>query len=218
MSAVLYSASTNNATLQGTTVGGTKPLHRFIKGQPKIVGVIVLIMGSGVLTLSVSLIHPIVQNIWTVFPPGVLLGLLFIICGILYILTEHNPTKKTVTISLALSIVTILWACWTILYLVPDIVHHQYHRYYEYTEENTTEEEEAVWSSYTEAMGLSLEVIFLVHSVAGAIIFIIMSIMAGAALRSTKSQTIVVKTSMPAERQDDQQAQEEGLNCERMDE
>lgn len=40
----------------------------------------------------------------------------------------------------------------------------------------------------SQAMGLSLEVIFLVHSFVGAIIFIVMSIMAGAALRSTKSQ------------------------------
>ena len=40
MSAELYSANGNNASLQGTTtVGGTKPLHRFIKGQPKIIGV-----------------------------------------------------------------------------------------------------------------------------------------------------------------------------------
>lgn len=39
MSAEIYSASGNNASLQGTTVGGIKPLHRFIKGQPKIIGV-----------------------------------------------------------------------------------------------------------------------------------------------------------------------------------
>lgn len=29
----------NNASLQGTTVGASKPLHRFIRGQPKIIGV-----------------------------------------------------------------------------------------------------------------------------------------------------------------------------------
>lgn len=39
MSAELISASGNNASLQGTTVGGSKPLHRFMKGQPKSVGV-----------------------------------------------------------------------------------------------------------------------------------------------------------------------------------
>lgn len=39
MSAELYASSESNASLQGTTVGGSKPLHRFIKGQPKIIGV-----------------------------------------------------------------------------------------------------------------------------------------------------------------------------------
>lgn len=42
MSAELYFASGpdgNNARLQGTTVGGSKPLHRFIRGQPKTIGV-----------------------------------------------------------------------------------------------------------------------------------------------------------------------------------
>lgn len=39
MSAEVYIASGNNSSLQSTTVGGSKPLHRFIKGQPKIIGV-----------------------------------------------------------------------------------------------------------------------------------------------------------------------------------
>lgn len=42
MSSELYTVSGpggNNASLQGTTVGGSKPLHRFIRGQPKIIGV-----------------------------------------------------------------------------------------------------------------------------------------------------------------------------------
>lgn len=39
MSAELVLASGNNATPQETTIGGSKPLHRFIKRQPKIIGV-----------------------------------------------------------------------------------------------------------------------------------------------------------------------------------
>ena len=42
MSAQLLSANEpggKNASLQGTTVGGRKPLHRFMRGQPKIIGV-----------------------------------------------------------------------------------------------------------------------------------------------------------------------------------
>ncbi|AWP01790.1 Hypothetical protein SMAX5B_013204 [Scophthalmus maximus] len=164
MSAVLYPASGpggNNASLQSTTVGGSKPLHRFIKGQPKIVG--------------------------------------FIICGILYILTEHNPTKKTVTISLALSIVTILGALWTMLYIMPHLVHTLYYRQNGYVEVNVTETDDAVWTSNYLTMGESYQAIFLFYSFIGAIIFVVMSALAGAALRSTKSQAIVVMTTAPTE-------------------
>ncbi|XP_041792134.1 uncharacterized protein si:ch1073-291c23.2 isoform X2 [Chelmon rostratus] len=164
MSAELISASGNNASLQGTTVGGSKPLHRFMKGQPKSVGLI--------------------------------------LCGILYIVTEHNPTKKTVTISLALSIVTLLGTCWSILRIIPDIAfyHHSYYYniHYEFLEDNITESEVA-WQSHHEAMGMSIAAIYLFYSIVSAIILIVMSTLAGSALRSTKSQAIVVMTTTATE-------------------
>ncbi|XP_068587237.1 membrane-spanning 4-domains subfamily A member 4D-like [Cebidichthys violaceus] len=199
MSADLYCASDsggNNANLQGTTVGGSKPLHRFIKGQPKIIGIIALVLGSSFFILSIAIMPDnSVQFISTTVPPGFLLGTLFIFCGILYILTEHNPTKKTVTISLALSIVTTLGACWTLMHILPNTVHHSYYRDYEYIEDNFTHGPD--WSY--EEMVTSVEVIFLVYSVVGAIIFIVMACLAVAALRSTKSQAIIVMTTTPDE-------------------
>ncbi|XP_031170287.1 membrane-spanning 4-domains subfamily A member 4D-like [Sander lucioperca] len=185
MSAELYCVSEpggNNASLQSTTVGGSKPLHRFLKGQPKIIGIIMLVMGSSFFTVSIAIIPDYFSSfIWTAIRPGFLMGILFIISGIVYILTEHSPTKKTVTISLALSIVTILGACWTLLGMVPSLRFSHY-----------------IDSSHEE-MKLSMDLIFLVHSIVGAIIFIVMSCLAGAALRSTKSQAIVVMTTIPAE-------------------
>ncbi|GLD58293.1 uncharacterized protein AKAME5_001042500 [Lates japonicus] len=203
MSAELYTASGPGGNiLQGTTVGGSKPLHRFIKGQPKITGIIVLVLGVSFFVISIAVTgenayHP--AWIWTAIPPGFLQGTLFIICGILYIVTEHNPTKKTVTVSLALSIVTILGTCWTILHILPELGHSYYYRYYEFIEENMTEIDDAAWSSHYEAMGVTIEAIFVFYSFVGGIIFIVMSTLAGAALRSTKSQAIVVMTTMAAE-------------------
>ncbi|AWP01789.1 Hypothetical protein SMAX5B_013204 [Scophthalmus maximus] len=205
MSAVLYPASGpggNNASLQSTTVGGSKPLHRFIKGQPKIVGVIVLVLGASFFIMSIAIMEngsgPYIYISLTI-PPGFLQGALFIICGILYILTEHNPTKKTVTISLALSIVTILGALWTMLYIMPHLVHTLYYRQNGYVEVNVTETDDAVWTSNYLTMGESYQAIFLFYSFIGAIIFVVMSALAGAALRSTKSQAIVVMTTAPTE-------------------
>uniref|UniRef100_A0A4W6FV35 Uncharacterized protein n=1 Tax=Lates calcarifer TaxID=8187 RepID=A0A4W6FV35_LATCA len=147
MSAELYTASgPGGKNLQGTTVGGSKPLHRFIKGQPKITGV--------------SRIHTHIHA-------------QIIICQILI--------DYYVTVSLALSIVTILGTCWTLLHILPELGHSHYYRYYEFIEENMTEIDDA-------AMGVTIEAIFVFYSFVGGIIFIVMSTLAGAALRSTKSQ------------------------------
>ncbi|XP_041846673.1 uncharacterized protein LOC121643363 [Melanotaenia boesemani] len=195
MSAELYTASQpaeNNGSLQTTTVGGSKPLHRFLKGQPKIMGTVVLIIGASffILSIAISTGH-FAHHIWTTIPPGFLLGTLFIISGILFIVTELNPTKKTVTISLALSIVSILGACWTVLHILPDL---HFLRSSAYFDENITDTELA-WANYSEAMGVTVEALFLFYSFVGAIIFIVMSVLAGAALRSTKSQAVVVMTT-----------------------
>uniref|UniRef100_A0A3Q2X3D3 Uncharacterized LOC102314621 n=1 Tax=Haplochromis burtoni TaxID=8153 RepID=A0A3Q2X3D3_HAPBU len=136
MSAELLSVSDpggNNGNPQDISVGGTKPLHRFLKGQPKIIGTIVLILGASFFIISVAITADSqMMHVWTVIPPGFLLGTLLIICGITYILAQHNTTKKTVTISLSLSIVSILVACWTLIHILPDIESYSYHLDYIY--------------------------------------------------------------------------------------
>uniref|UniRef100_A0A8C6SF30 Uncharacterized protein n=1 Tax=Neogobius melanostomus TaxID=47308 RepID=A0A8C6SF30_9GOBI len=195
MSAELYD---NNGSVQTTTAGGTKPLHRFIKGQPKIVGVIVLVLGTTIFTVTAVLMEDRATHfIWTIIPPGFIQGALYIICGILYILTEHNPTKKMVTISLALSIVTLLGTLWMLLHIVPDLAYGHYMRHYEY-EENVTDSEYFASLQY-ENMGRSLEVIFLLKFLMGGIIVVVMSTLGGIALRSTNSQAIIVTTTAQGE-------------------
>ncbi|CAG5853623.1 unnamed protein product [Menidia menidia] len=150
MSAELYTSSEqrgNNGSLQGTTLGGTKPLHRFLKGQPKIMGTVVLIMGVSFFIFSIAVTTgQSYHTLWAAIPPGFLLGTLFVISGILYILTEVNPTKKTVTISLALSIVSILVICWTLLHVPPSL---HFHRQLNIYDDNVTDTE-MLWASYFE--------------------------------------------------------------------
>ncbi|XP_032378298.1 membrane-spanning 4-domains subfamily A member 4D isoform X1 [Etheostoma spectabile] len=182
MSAELYCVGEpggNNASDQSTTVGGGKPLHRFLKGQPKIIGIIVLIMGLSFFTVTIAVV-PMNPTTCAVVP--FLMQILFIISGIVYILTEHSPTKKKVTISLALSIATILGTCWTMLCMVPSVFRYVYYSHQAFM-----------------VMELSMDLIFIVNSVVGVIIFIVMSCLATSALRSTKSQVIVVMTTSPDE-------------------
>uniref|UniRef100_A0A3Q1AIQ6 MARVEL domain-containing protein n=1 Tax=Amphiprion ocellaris TaxID=80972 RepID=A0A3Q1AIQ6_AMPOC len=188
MSAELVFASGpggSDGSVQGTTVGGSKPLHRFIKGQPKIIGTVLLVLGTSFFVSTVALMvdHPVQHYIWTSIPPSFLMGVL-------------------VTISLALSIVSILATAWTLLHTLPDLGHYHYHKSYSVDENFTVSE--SVWSAYYEAMGVSFEAILVVYCLVGAIIFIVMSALAGAALRSTKSQAIVVMTASSTETQANQ--------------
>ncbi|KAI4830878.1 hypothetical protein KUCAC02_002479 [Chaenocephalus aceratus] len=178
-----------NAGLQSTTVGGSKPLHRFIKRQPKTIMVLVL----GLSFFNVSITTTPEYSMWTAIPPGFMLGTLFVICGTLYIVTEHIPTKKTVTISLALSIVSILVACWTMLHIVPTIASTYLHRH-EYNHETS----DTSSSSFAD-MELYVEIIFLFYSIVGAVTLIVMSCLAVSALRSTKSEAMIVMTAAQAE-------------------
>ncbi|XP_059202986.1 uncharacterized protein LOC131982366 isoform X2 [Centropristis striata] len=202
MSTELYRASQpggNDASVQGTTVGGSKPLHRFLKGQPKIIGIIKLVVGSSMFidSIAMSLDYP-VRGMMIIIPPGFLVGTLFIICGILYILTEHNPTKKTVTISLALSIVTILAALWTVLHIGITVGEGDDFRSYELMEDNVTEIDDPNWSPF-ETMVIAMELVFLFYTVVGGIIVIVMTCLAVAALRSSKSEAIIVMTTAASE-------------------
>ncbi|XP_028999775.1 uncharacterized protein LOC114851978 [Betta splendens] len=203
MSTELYSRSAsaeNEARPPNTTVGGSKPLHRFLRGNPKIVGIVLLVLGTSFFTISMGLnIEAVVVNTLSAIPTGFLLGSLFILCGIMYILAEHNPTKKTVTISLALGVVTILIACWNALHMIMNLVFILHYRSYDYSEHNSTETEHTDGYSNSQNIGFTVEVIFTFYTLVGIIIFIVMSSLAGAALRSTKSQAVIMMTAAPTE-------------------
>ncbi|XP_067345361.1 membrane-spanning 4-domains subfamily A member 15-like [Channa argus] len=175
----------NNASLQGTTVGGSKPLHRFLKGQPKIVGTIMVPLGLSFFIVSITVGNKFVYNYdSTTRIPVFWMGAMFIICGILFILTENNLTKKTVTLSLALSIVAILsgFCCASTMIFYLTFFTYRRRFYYDY-----------------KSMEFCLEVLFLFYTLVSIVIFITMSSLAGAALRSTRSQAIVVMTTMPTQ-------------------
>ncbi|KAM6943512.1 uncharacterized protein FYW49_005472 [Xenentodon cancila] len=179
-----------------TTIGGSKPLHRFLKGQPKIMGIIVLTLGSSFFIIS-SAFSTLQRSqlLWGFFPHDLLMGTLFIISGILYILTEHNPTKKTVTISLALSIVSLLGVCWTLVQIVPYVAFYRGRFFLD----EILSEADILWMPYFAIMTMTVDAVIVFYSLTGAVILIVMSVLAGAALRSTKSQVTVMMTGASTE-------------------
>ncbi|KAL7406039.1 hypothetical protein ABVT39_012213 [Epinephelus coioides] len=186
----------NNASLQGTMLGGSKPLHRFMQGQPKIIGIVVLILGSSffIFCTSMMLVH---YNQISPLQPGIVLAILYLVCGSLYIVTENKPTKKTVTMSLALSIVSLLASCWIIFLYLPNTIHNLQRVHLD--EDIMVATDDGIFPSEYEQLEMASEQIFLLYTGVGGIIFIVMSFLAGAALRSTKSKAIVVMTATSAE-------------------
>ncbi|PWA29075.1 hypothetical protein CCH79_00006143, partial [Gambusia affinis] len=178
-----------NETTQDFTLGGNKPLHRFLRCQPKAIGTVMLVIGASSVIVAIATSSDVyILHMWMVIPPEIFMGILLTICGILYIVTQHRPTKKTVTISFALSIVSTLGGFWTIFVMLIN-----FHIYYGYSSDDehsndTATANEIPSASHIDIMGLTLEAVFLLYSFVGTIIFITMSVLAGAALRSTKTQ------------------------------
>ncbi|KAI7805435.1 putative membrane-spanning 4-domains subfamily A member 4D [Triplophysa rosa] len=109
------------------------------------------------------------------------LGILFTICGLLFILSERNPTKKIITASFAMSIVTtigLMSACIDFVWAIVDIQHQIW-----YEKDNRTEEKQHYYMPLC-----IMEQVFLAHSLIGGVLLVTMMIFARAALRSSRTQ------------------------------
>ncbi|KAL0964677.1 hypothetical protein UPYG_G00327460 [Umbra pygmaea] len=191
-----------------TTVGSSKPLHRFIRAEPKSNGIVMLFMGSSLfifaIPMKMSPVHLPLLNILLHF------GLeswydLFIICGLLYLLTEKSPSKALVTASLALSIMSILGVVVAFFEFLKGLIqtymqrqYYSYGSYYSDNETETSKSEEYSWGTYHMNQLFCLEVIFMCQSLVSGVILIVMTAFAKAALRSSRTQTIVVMHDLPS--------------------
>uniref|UniRef100_A0A4W5RGQ1 Si:ch1073-291c23.2 n=1 Tax=Hucho hucho TaxID=62062 RepID=A0A4W5RGQ1_9TELE len=173
-----------------TTLGGSKPLHRFIRGEPKSIGIVMLFMGSSLFILAIPMrmdpLESSAENFTSFW-----LGILFIICGLLYVLTEKNTSKQLVTASLALSIISILGvtvAFFEFLKSILNMQFYRYHYYHSYYDDNITDRVDVPWRKHHTGQLLHLEAVFMYQSLVGMVLLIMMTAFARAALRSSKTQ------------------------------
>uniref|UniRef100_A0A4W5RA48 Si:ch1073-291c23.2 n=1 Tax=Hucho hucho TaxID=62062 RepID=A0A4W5RA48_9TELE len=183
-----------------TTLGGSKPLHRFIRGEPKSIGIVMLFMGSSLFILAIPMrmdpLESSAENFTSFW-----LGILFIICGLLYVLTEKNTSKQLVTASLALSIISILGvtvAFFEFLKSILNMQFYRYHYYHSYYDDNITDRVDVPWRKHHTGQLLHLEAVFMYQSLVGMVLLIMMTAFARAALRSSKTQAIVVMNTLPS--------------------
>ncbi|KAL0964675.1 hypothetical protein UPYG_G00327440 [Umbra pygmaea] len=188
-----------------TTVGSSKPLHRFIRAEPKSNGIVMLFMGSSLFIFAIPMKMSPVSTSAEHFAPF-WLGILFIICGLLYLLTEKSPSKALVTASLALSIMSILGVVVAFFEFLKGLIHtymgivqHNSQYYLSLDETETSRNnEEFSWRTYHTNQLFCLEAIFMCQSLLSVVILIVMTAFAKAALQSSRTQAIVVMHDLPS--------------------
>ncbi|XP_051503449.1 uncharacterized protein si:ch1073-291c23.2 isoform X2 [Myxocyprinus asiaticus] len=175
-----------------TVTGGSKPLHRFLRGEPKSIGIVLMMMGVCLFMFGINM-QLDVTNSADLYSPF-WLGALFFICGLLYILSERNPSKKIITASFALSIVStfgVICACMTFFRAIFEQSMH-----WSYSNDTNTEEELYAKLHY-KPIGI-MEQVFLIHSLIGGMLLVTMSFFARSALRSSRTQAVVVMCNLPS--------------------
>ncbi|KAL7855444.1 hypothetical protein AOLI_G00190480 [Acnodon oligacanthus] len=185
------------ATTQ-TVTGGSKPLHRFLRAEPKTVGIALILMGCCLFMFGIPLKMEVLDNSSNLYS-SFWLGILYFMCGVVYILAERGPTKKTVTASLALSIISILGSIFAAIDFIKGLVFTSVSyrfRMYDLYSYNVTHLHSVVERHYTSVY--SLEAVFLFHSLIGGVILIVMTVFARVALRSSRTQTVVVMRNLPS--------------------
>ncbi|NP_001314734.1 uncharacterized protein isoform X3 [Danio rerio] len=173
-----------------TVTGGNKPVHRFLRGQPRSIGVSLVMMGVCLFMFGFPMVaveEYIISPMW--------LGMSFCVCGVLYILSERSPSKKIITASFALSIISTIGVVSACMDFIKSMVIIE--RQDEYTHNNITEDDYVYLRQHYSAV-VAMECVFLCHGLIGGVLLIIMTCFARAALRSSNTQAVVVMRNLPS--------------------
>ncbi|XP_043111156.1 membrane-spanning 4-domains subfamily A member 8 [Puntigrus tetrazona] len=179
-----------------TVTGGNKPVHRFLRGQPKSIGVVLVIMGIGLFMFAIPMNAESEAPISEEQSTPYWLGFWFFVCGLLYILSERNPSKKMITASLALSIISVIGVVTAVAGFSRTIANIHYMHFY-HASDNQTEEEELYAEQHYMTM-TNMEVVFICHSLIGGVLLVAMAFFARAALQSSRTQAVVVMRNLPS--------------------
>lgn len=167
-----------NQAVDNVLLMNSKPLHRFVQKEPRSLGIVIMIFGCAEVLMGFQLAqvsdrmssHGIYIPFWQ--------GALFIVCGNLSIYTEIHPSKKMLTVCLAMYVVSLLGIVVSVgyrIYLLSFINFMRYRRY----------------SDYDLNQILSIEVVLFTSSLCVSVLLIFLSTVARLALKSTQTQVIV---------------------------
>ncbi|XP_077958301.1 B-lymphocyte antigen CD20-like [Gasterosteus aculeatus] len=153
----------------------SKPLHRFVQREPRSLGIVILIFGCAEVLMGFVLAgqsEALSDRIYITFWQGAL----FLVCGNLSIYSEIRPSKKMVTVCLAMYVVSLLGLVVSIINRIVLCkmltLRH-------------------LWDYHNLDLMIAVECVLLTSSVCVAVLLIILSTVARLALKSTSTQVIV---------------------------
>ncbi|KAL6117701.1 uncharacterized protein ACO6RY_15431 [Pungitius sinensis] len=160
----------------------SKPLHRFVQKEPRSLGIVILIFGCAEVLMGFLLSgqrefasHRIYITFWQ--------GALFLVCGNLSIYSDRRPSKKMVTVCLAMYVVSLLGLVVSIIYRIQVLVRLFAMKHY--------------WGDDEMDELIGVECVLLTSSVCVAVLLIILSTVARLAVKSTSMQVIVQHIATP---------------------
>ncbi|KAK9518029.1 hypothetical protein VZT92_023357 [Zoarces viviparus] len=167
-----------------TLLMSSKPLHRFIQKEPKSLGIVILIFGCAEILMGFVLSQEVDYTSYQIYIPF-WQGALFVACGNLSIYTEMNPSKKMVTVCLAMYVVSILGVVVSVPFRLSCILNFRYARYRYYSENNN-------WKQL-----IGVESLLFTSSLCVSVLLIFLCAVARLALKSTSTQIIVQHIPLP---------------------
>ncbi|XP_054453880.1 membrane-spanning 4-domains subfamily A member 4D-like [Anoplopoma fimbria] len=160
----------------------SKPLHRFVQKEPKSLGIAILIFGCAEILMGFVLAKSSNYTSYVIYTPF-WQGALLLVSGNLSIYTEIHPSKKMVTVCLAMYVVSLLGLVVSIGYRISIFGYLNYLRSRRFP--------------YSHNQLFGIEVILFTSSLCVSVLLIFLCAVARMALKSTRTQVIIQHIQHP---------------------
>lgn len=167
----------------------TKPLHRFVQREPKSLGVAILIFGCAELVMGFVMFGNTKITSCFLYVPF-WQGALFVVCGVLSIYTGIHPSKKMVTVSLSMYVVSLFGILFSFVSRITFLILLDLAR-------------QSTWVTPTRLNDerghilIAIESMLFICSVCVFVLLIFLSCVARLALKSTRTQLILHQIAPP---------------------
>ncbi|KAK2849187.1 hypothetical protein Q5P01_009021 [Channa striata] len=164
----------------------SKPLHRFVQREPGSLGIVIVMFGCAEVLMGFQLVGEKATTSNGLYVPF-WQGALFLLCGNLSIYTERHPSKKMVTVCLAMYLVSFFGILVSGGYRIACILNYRYlGRWMDQ------------WNFYRRDQLYGVEGLLLASSLCVSVLLIVLCVFARLALKSTRTQFIVQCIPAPA--------------------